>query len=74
MTTLPHIEGDANRLQMPAMAQYLLGHAKESQQALDELISRHSADYAYNIAQIYARRHQTKKCVCMAGSRVPAAR
>ena len=39
-----------------AMAEYTLGHAKESQQALDELIATHAQYSAYQIAEVYAWR------------------
>jgi len=39
-----------------AMALYSLGRAKESQQALDELIAANGEDWAYQIAQVFAWR------------------
>jgi hypothetical protein len=39
-----------------AMAEHTLGHAAESQRALDALIKDHGRSLAYQIAQIYARR------------------
>jgi TolB-like protein/Flp pilus assembly protein TadD len=39
-----------------AMAEHTLGHAKESQQALDELAAKHAQDAAYQIAEVYAWR------------------
>jgi len=44
------------RLTRLALSEYDLGHAKESQQPLDELIARFGHSGAYQIAQIYARR------------------
>jgi serine/threonine-protein kinase len=39
-----------------ATTQYSLGHATESQQALDALITQHSREMAYQIAGVYAWR------------------
>ena len=39
-----------------AMAEHTLGHARESQQALDELIATHAQDAAYQIGQAFAWR------------------
>ena len=36
------------------MAEHSLGHVKESQQALAEVIAKHSKDSAYMIATVYA--------------------
>ena len=36
------------------MAEHSLGHARESQQALDEAIAKTATDVAYQIAQAYA--------------------
>ena len=44
------------RLTYSAMAEHSLGHVRESQQALDALIARHSHDAAYEIAGVYAWR------------------
>ncbi len=44
-----------------AMAEYTLGHARESQAALDRLIAARSADAAYQIAQVYAWRGDTEQ-------------
>ncbi|MGH9584646.1 MAG: TIR domain-containing protein, partial [Bryobacteraceae bacterium] len=37
-----------------AMAEHSLGHAKESQQALDELIAKHASDGAYQVSEALA--------------------
>jgi hypothetical protein len=42
------------------MREHSLGHAKESQHALDEVIAKHAQDYAYAIAQAYAWRGEKK--------------
>ena len=39
-----------------AMAEYTLGHVKESQHALDEVIAKHAQDLACEIAEVYAWR------------------
>ncbi len=44
------------RLQGVAMAEHTLGNAKESQQALDDLIAKYAKDGPYEIADIYAWR------------------
>ena len=44
-----------------AMAQYDLGHAVESQQALDKLIAKFAQRAAYPIAQVYAWRGEREK-------------
>jgi TolB-like protein len=44
-----------------AMAEHTLGHAKESQQALDELIAKYAHDSAYQIADVYAWRGEADK-------------
>jgi len=44
-----------------AMAEHALGHAKESQQSLDELIMKSAHDAAYQIAEVYAWRDEPDK-------------
>ena len=44
------------RLAGIAIAEYTLGHARESQQALDELIAKGAQHGAYQIAEVYAWR------------------
>jgi adenylate cyclase len=44
-----------------AMVERSLGHASPSQQALDELIAKSSADSAYQIADVYAWRGEKEK-------------
>jgi hypothetical protein len=44
------------RLARIAMAEHTLGHANESQQALNELIAKDAQDGAYQIAEVYAWR------------------
>jgi serine/threonine protein kinase/tetratricopeptide (TPR) repeat protein len=44
------------RLPGVALAEHTLGHAKESQQALDEFIAKRAQSFAYGIAKVYAWR------------------
>ena len=44
-----------------AMAEHTLGHAKESQAALDELIAKYAHDSAYQVADVYAWRGEPDK-------------
>jgi TolB-like protein len=44
-----------------AMAEHTLGHAKESQQVLDEYIAKHDEDWAYSFAGVYAWRGEKDK-------------
>jgi len=44
-----------------AMAEHTLGHGKESQRALDELIAKYAHDSAYQVADVYAWRGETDK-------------
>ena len=56
LATSRRIEFEGLRLQCIAMAEHILGHAKESQQALNELIAKHTQDAAYQVAAVYAGR------------------
>ena len=49
------------RLTDVAMAEHSLGHAEESQQALDELIAKHALDGAYQVAEALAWRGEKDK-------------
>jgi TolB-like protein/Tfp pilus assembly protein PilF len=44
-----------------AMAEHTLGHARESQRALDELIAKYAHDSAYQVADVYAWRGEADK-------------
>jgi serine/threonine-protein kinase len=44
-----------------AMAEHTLGHAKESQQALDDLIAKYAHDSAAQIAEVYSWRGEVDK-------------
>jgi len=50
------IDLEAIRLMGVAMAEHTLGHAAESQQALEELLAKHAHEAAYQIAQALAWR------------------
>ena len=50
------IDQEGFRLAGIAMAEHSLGHAQESQQALQELIAKHAQEQAYQIAEAYAWR------------------
>jgi TolB-like protein len=52
---------EAFRLTDVAMAEHSLGHVKESQQALDELIAKHAPDGAYQVAEALAWRREKDK-------------
>jgi len=47
------------RLFSLALSEYSLGHTKESEQALQELISKHGHDSAYQVAEVYAWRGES---------------
>ena len=49
------------RLSDVAMAEHSLGHEKESQQALNELIAKHAADGAYQVTEALAWRGEKDK-------------
>src|SRR5665213_3559047 len=49
------------RLQLTAMAEYSLGHAKESHRALDRLIAKSGHNCAYCVATVYAWRGEKDK-------------
>jgi tetratricopeptide (TPR) repeat protein len=56
LEALGKVDWEGSRLTGIAMAQYTLGHAKESQQALDGAIGKHAGDSAYQIAEVFAWR------------------
>jgi adenylate cyclase len=56
LSTYRKIDDDGFRLYGIAMSEHTLGHAKESQQALDEAITKHAKDSAYQIAEAYSWR------------------
>jgi TolB-like protein/Flp pilus assembly protein TadD len=48
------VDDEASRLTGIAMAECTLGHAKASQQALDEVIAKHAQDSAFEVAEVFA--------------------
>jgi tetratricopeptide (TPR) repeat protein len=52
---------DPARRFLYAVAYYALGRQKEADAALSELIAKHHADAAYQIAQVYAFRKQSNE-------------
>jgi TolB-like protein/Tfp pilus assembly protein PilF len=61
LATFRKVDNEGFRLWGIAMAEHTLGHATESQQALDELIAKHTHGYSYEIAQVYAWRDEKDK-------------
>ena len=61
LATGQDISDEFFRLNVVAMAQHTLGHAKDSQQALENLISTYSEGAAYQIAEVYAWRGEKDK-------------
>jgi TolB-like protein/DNA-binding winged helix-turn-helix (wHTH) protein/Tfp pilus assembly protein PilF len=62
--SLPEIElvrGDDMRAFLYTMTYYALGRKKESDTALSEFVTKHHADAAYQIAQVYALRNQSNE-------------
>ena len=43
------------------MAEHSLGHSRESQQALDELIAKYAHEWAFQIAEVYAWRGENDR-------------
>jgi TolB-like protein/Flp pilus assembly protein TadD len=52
------IDQEGFRLPGIALTEHALGHAKESQQALDELLAKHSQESGYQIAEVFAWRRE----------------
>jgi hypothetical protein len=46
------------RLTGVALSQHDLGHSREAQEALDQLVATHAEDSAYQVAQVYSRRRE----------------
>jgi serine/threonine protein kinase/Tfp pilus assembly protein PilF len=61
LETFRKIDNEGFRLSSVAMAEHTLGHAQESQQALEQLIAQHAAEAAFQIAEIYAWRAERDK-------------
>ncbi|MGH9523176.1 MAG: protein kinase domain-containing protein, partial [Terriglobales bacterium] len=58
LATFRKIDNAGFRLMGIAMAEHTLQHAKESQQALDELMAKYAQDSAYQIADVFAWRSE----------------
>ena len=61
LATYRQVSDEEVRLFGVARAEHMLGHAKESQQALDQFIARGGEAKAYDIAEIYAWRGEKDK-------------
>jgi serine/threonine protein kinase/Flp pilus assembly protein TadD len=61
LETFRKIDNEGFRLSSVAMAEHTLGRAKESQQALEQLIAQHATEAAFQIAEIYAWRGEKDK-------------
>jgi serine/threonine protein kinase/Tfp pilus assembly protein PilF len=61
LTTFRQVSDEEVRLWGVARAEHTLGHAKESQQALDQFIANAGQAKAYDIAEIYAWRGEKDK-------------
>jgi TolB-like protein/Tfp pilus assembly protein PilF len=61
LATFRKVDNEGFRLWGIAMAKHTLNHATESQQALDELIAKHTHGYSYEIAQVYGWRGEKDK-------------
>jgi serine/threonine-protein kinase len=61
LKTFRRIDNEGFRLSSVAMAEHTLGHARESQQALEKVIAQHAQEAAYQIAEIYAWRGERDK-------------
>lgn len=61
LKTFRRIDNEGFRLSSVAMAEHTLGHAHESQQALEQLITHHAQEAAFQIAEIYAWRAERDK-------------
>jgi TolB-like protein/Flp pilus assembly protein TadD len=61
LATFRKIDNEGLRLSSVAMAEYSLGHAAESRQALEQLIARHATEASFQIAESYAWRGEKDK-------------
>jgi serine/threonine-protein kinase len=52
---------DEQRLSGVAMAEHTIGHVRESQRALDELIATQASCCAYQVAEVYAWRGEREQ-------------
>jgi serine/threonine protein kinase len=61
LETFRKIDNEGFRLSSVAMAEHSLGHAKESQQALEQVVAQHAIEAAFQIAEVYAWRGEKDK-------------
>jgi serine/threonine-protein kinase len=61
LDTFRKIDNEGFRLSSIAMAEHTLGHARESEQALERLIAQHATEAAFQIAETYAWRKDRDK-------------
>ncbi len=61
LRTFRQVGFEGFRLQGVAMAEHSLGNAKESQEALDDLMAKYAKDGPYEIADVYAWRGEKDK-------------
>jgi len=60
-STFAEVKEEGWRLNGIAMAEHSLGHIQKSQEALDGLIARHAKGSAFQVAEVYAWRHEKDK-------------
>ena len=61
LETFRRIDNEGFRLSSVAMAEHTLGHAKESQRDLEQLLTQHAKEAAFQIAELYAWRGERNK-------------
>jgi TolB-like protein len=61
LDTFRKIDNEGFRLSSVAMAEHTLGHVRESQHALEQLIAQHATEAAFQIAEIFAWRGENDK-------------
>jgi serine/threonine protein kinase/Tfp pilus assembly protein PilF len=61
LDTFRKIDNEGFRLSSVAMAEHTLGHVRESQRALEQLIAQHATEAAFQIAEIFAWRGEKDK-------------
>jgi TolB-like protein len=61
LDTFRKIDNEGFRLTSVAMAEHTLGHVRESQHALEQLIAQHATEAAFQIAEIFAWRGENDR-------------
>ena len=61
LPTFRRVDYDGFRLWGIAMTEHTLGHARESEKALDELIAKYAKGWAFEVADVYAWRGEKDK-------------